>query len=188
MLLKKQVYNILDFNNDGWKDLYVSNDFNVPDYLYINNQDGTFSEQIKRGTNHTSMFGMGVDFGDINNDGLQDIAQVDMTSGDHFKSKTNMASMRPESFNQALDLGFHYQYMQNSLQLNRGNTRDSIPYFSDISRFSNIATTDWSWGVLFADFNNNGFQDIIISNGIKRDVNNNDILQITANTSVQFYF
>lgn len=172
-----------DFNNDGWKDLYVSNDFNVPDYFFINNKNGTFSEHIKEATNHTSMFGMGLDAGDFNNDGLQDILQADMTSGDHVKSKTNMASMRPESFQQALDLGLHYQYMQNSLQLNRGNENDSIPYFSDISRFSNFATTDWSWGVLFADLNNNGYQDILVSNGIKRDVNNNDVLQKHRNLS-----
>ena len=166
-----------DFNNDGWKDLYVSNDFNVPDYLFMNQGDGSFTEVIQKATNHTSMFGMGVDSGDINNDGLLDIAQVDMTSGDHVKSKTNMASMRPETFYEAVDLGFHYQYMQNSLQLNRGNINDTLPFFSDISRFSNVATTDWSWGILFADLNNNGYQDLVVSNGIKRDVNNNDALQ-----------
>ncbi|MBU2946173.1 VCBS repeat-containing protein [Zobellia uliginosa] len=164
-----------DFNNDGFKDLYVSNDFNVPDYLYQNNGDGTFTEISKDVAKHTSMFGMGLDVNDFNNDGLADILQVDMTAADYKRSKTNMASMSPETFYESVDLGFNYQYMQNSLQLNNGISHDNKPVFSEISRFSNMSTTDWSWGAQFADFNNDGWKDAFISNGVKRDVNNNDV-------------
>ena len=165
-----------DLNQDGWTDLYLSNDFNVPDYLYLNNQDGTFKEVIKESTNHTAMFGMGIDAVDFNNDGLMDLAQVDMTPSDHKRSKTNMASMSPETFYQAVELGFHYQYMQNALQLNQGNLDNKTPVFGDISRITGMATTDWSWGILGADLDNDGWKDFIITNGILRDVNNNDVI------------
>ncbi|GAA4233912.1 VCBS repeat-containing protein [Postechiella marina] len=164
-----------DFNNDGYKDLYLSNDFNVPDYLYLNNGDGTFSEVSEKTSKNTSMFGMGIDASDFNNDGLTDLVQVDMTPGDYKRSKTNMASMSPETFYQAVYLGFNHQYMQNSLQLNKGITKNNLPMFSNISRFAGMATTDWSWGVLFSDYNNDGYKDVFITNGVKRDVNNNDI-------------
>ncbi len=164
-----------DFNNDGHKDLYLSNDFNVPDYLYLNNGDGTFNEVSSQVSRHTSMFGMGVDASDFNNDGLTDLLQVDMTAEDYSRSKTNMASMSPETFYQAVDLGFNHQYMQNSLQLNNGINEENLPILSDISRFAGMATTDWSWGALFSDFDNDGWKDVFISNGVKRDVNNNDV-------------
>ncbi|MEO9894148.1 VCBS repeat-containing protein [Aurantibacter sp.] len=164
-----------DFNNDGWQDLYVSNDFNVPDYFYINNGDGTFSEKLKQTTRQTSMFGMGVDAADFNNDGFMDLVQVDMTPNDHFRSKTNMASMNPASFYSMVDLGFHYQYMQNSLQVNNGVDEDGLPILSNVARLTGIATTDWSWAPLFADFDNDGLKDIIITNGMRLDVNNNDL-------------
>ena len=167
-----------DFNDDGYDDLYISNDFNVPDRLYINNGDGTFSDQIQSATNQTSYFGMGVDGADFDNDGLLDLIQVDMTPEDHYRSKTNMASMDPASFYQGVGFGFHHQYMQNSLQLNNGTQRDNIPLFSNISQFSGVATTDWSWAPLFADFNNDGLKDIFITNGMRLDVNNNDFLNV----------
>ncbi len=163
-----------DFNEDNLIDLYVSNDFNVPDYFYLNQGDGTFGERLSSSFRHTSMFGMGLDAVDFNNDGHIDLGQVDMTPADHKRAKTNMASMSPETFWQGIELGFHYQYMQNSLQLNRGNNAAGLPQFSDISRFTGMATTDWSWGIQFADLDNDGWQDVFISNGMKRDVNNND--------------
>ncbi|MEM9983575.1 MAG: VCBS repeat-containing protein, partial [Bacteroidota bacterium] len=172
-----------DFNQDGWTDLYLSNDFNVPDYLYQNNGDGTFSEISQTATRHTSMFGMGIDAGDFNNDGWIDLVQLDMTAEDHKRSKTNMASMNPKVFYEALDFGFHYQYMQNSLQLNQGISAQGKPIFSDLSRMAGMATTDWSWGVLFADLDNDGWKDVFISNGVKRDVNNNDANQQYENAS-----
>ncbi|MDF9797793.1 hypothetical protein OKW21_003056 [Catalinimonas alkaloidigena] len=163
-----------DLNNDGWQDLYLSNDFNVPDYLYLNQQNGTFKEVLREASNQTSMFGMGADAADFNNDGLLDILQVDMTPEDYKRAKTNMASMSPESFYQAVELGMHYQYMQNSLQLNNGVFADNTPFFSNIARKTGVAATDWSWGALFADLDNDGWKDIIITNGMKRDVNDND--------------
>jgi len=173
-----------DFNQDGYPDIYVSNDFNVPDYYYQNNGDGTFSELLKSATRHTSMFGMGVDAADINNDGLMDLGQVDMTPEDYKRAKTNMASMRPAIFQEAVDLGFHYQYMQNSIQLNRGMNDQNIPIFSEISRYTNMATTDWSWGIQFIDMDNDGLKDVFISNGMLRDVNNNDVLAKYENEKV----
>ena len=164
-----------DFNDDGFTDLYLSNDFNVPDYLYQNNGDGTFTEISQEATRHTSMFGMGIDAADFSNDGRMDLVQLDMTAEDYKRSKTNMASMQPETFYEAVDLGMHYQYMQNSLQLNQGSSSKGQPMFSDISRLAGMATTDWSWGVIFADLDNDGWKDVFISNGVKRDVNNNDV-------------
>jgi hypothetical protein len=172
-----------DFNNDGWQDLYVSNDFNVPDYFYINNGDGTFNEKIKETSRQTSMFGMGVDAADFNNDGLTDLVQVDMTPNDHYRSKTNMASMDPGSFYGMVSMGFHYQYMQNSLQVNNGIDGLGRPIFSNVARLTGIATTDWSWAPLFADFDNDGLKDIVITNGMRLDVNNNDLLSKENTTS-----
>lgn len=166
-----------DFNNDGFKDLYLSNDFNVPDYFYQNNGDGTFSEILQQATRHTSMFGMGIDAADFNNDELLDLVQLDMTAEDHKRSKTNMASMQPATFYEAVDIGFHYQYMQNALQVNNGIDAQGYPVFSDLSHMAGMATTDWSWGVIFSDFNNDGLKDVFVTNGVKRDVNNNDVNQ-----------
>ncbi len=163
-----------DLNNDGWPDIYVSNDFSTPDYLYINNQDGTFTEQVKETTKHTAFYGMGVDIADFNNDQLLDIIQVDMMAKNNRRQKANMASMNPERFWSTVNAGFHYQYMQNNLQLNNGVLEDSLPNFSDISRLAGLSSTDWSWGPLFADLDNDGLKDIFISNGTRREVNNRD--------------
>ena len=163
-----------DINNDGWPDIYISNDFSVPDYLYINNKNGTFSEHIKNITKQTALYGMGVDIADYNNDGLLDIIQMDMTPGDNRRSKANMASMNPSLFWGTVNAGFGYQYMQNMLQLNNGLVKDSLPNFSNVSRLAGISTTDWSWGALFADLDNDGWKDIFISNGTRREINNKD--------------
>ncbi len=163
-----------DINNDGWTDLYVSNDFAGPDYMYINNQDGTFKNTIQQSTNHTSYFGMGVDIADFNNDGLLDILQLDMTPEDNYRSKANMASMSTEKFWDGVQSGFHHQYMINSIQLNRGNSTDSIPVFSEMSRLAGISTTDWSWSPLFVDLDNDGWKDVFIANGTRREINNKD--------------
>jgi enediyne biosynthesis protein E4 len=163
-----------DINNDGWSDIYVSNDFNVPDYLYINNKNGTFTEQVKNLTRQTSLYGMGVDIADFNNDQLLDIIQMDMTPKNNRRSKANMSSMNPALFWGTVNAGFHYQYMQNMLQLNNGLINDSLPDFSNISRLGGIPSTDWSWGPLFADLDNDGWKDIFISNGTRREINNKD--------------
>lgn len=176
-----------DLNNDGLTDIYVSNDFNVPDYLYLNLGDGRFKEIIKEATGQTSMFGMGIDAGDFDNDGWLDLVQADMTPEDYVRAKVNMASMNPDSFFEAVDLGFHYQYMQNSLQLNQGNV-DGMPYFGNIAQKAGVATTDWSWSTLFLDMDNDGRQDIYVTNGMKRDVNDNDMNQRTGVTTFSAAF
>ncbi|MEZ4954801.1 MAG: VCBS repeat-containing protein [Saprospiraceae bacterium] len=163
-----------DFNNDGWEDIYVSNDFATPDIFYFNNGDGTFSEKIKETTQHTAYFGMGADAGDFNNDGLLDLVQMDMTPKDNRRSKANMASMNVASFWEIVGMGMHYQYMQNALQLNNGITKDGLPHFSDISRMAGMSSTDWSWAALFADLDNDGWKDVFITNGTRRDINNKD--------------
>jgi hypothetical protein len=163
-----------DFNNDGYPDIYVSNDFSSPDFMYINNRDGTFTNDILNTLQQTSLFGMGVDASDFNNDGWVDIFQLDMNAADNFRSKANMSSMNPQVFYQSVALGLHHQYMQNSLQLNQGNLLSNSPAFSNISRWSGVSSTDWSWGGLFADFDNDGWKDLYVTNGIRRDVNNKD--------------
>jgi hypothetical protein len=163
-----------DFNNDGYPDVYISNDFNAPDFMYLNNGDGTFTNDILNSLQQTSFFGMGVDASDFNNDGWVDLFQLDMNAADNFRSKANMSSMNPEVFYQSVALGLHHQYMQNSLQLNQGNLNNSSPAFSNIARWSGVSSTDWSWGGLFADFDNDGWKDLYVTNGIRRDVNNKD--------------
>ncbi len=163
-----------DINHDGWPDLFVSNDFNVPDYLYINNKNGTFTDYNQKLTKQTAQYGMGADIADFNNDGLLDILQMDMTPGNNRRSKANMSSMNPPLFWNTVNSGFGYQYMVNMLQINNGNINDSLPDFSNISRLGGLATTDWSWGPLFADLDNDGWKDIFIANGTLREVNNKD--------------
>lgn len=163
-----------DLNNDGWKDIYVSNDFDSPDFLYLNNQDGTFREVSQSVLSHTSQYGMGSDIADYNNDQLLDIGQVDMTPEDNRRLKANMASMNPLLFTKMVDNDLGHQYMQNSLQLNRGADMEGNLNFSEISRLAGIATTDWSWSILFSDLDNDGLKDIFISNGTRRDINNRD--------------
>jgi hypothetical protein len=163
-----------DLNKDGWPDLYVSNDFSTPDYLFINNKNGTFSERVREVTKNTSFYGMGVDIADFNNDQQLDILQVDMTANVNRRSKANMASMNPNLFWSTVNSGFHYQYMQNSLQLNNGLLNDSLPDFSNISRLAGVSSTEWSWGPLIADLDNDGWKDIFISNGTRREINNRD--------------
>jgi len=104
-----------DVNNDGWQDLYVSNDYSIPDFFYINNKDGTFKEVVKEATSQTSFYGMGIDIADFNNDGFLDIFQVDMESNNNTRQKANMASMNPQLFWETVFYGFHYQYMHNTL-------------------------------------------------------------------------
>ena len=166
----------MDYNNDGWKDLYISNDFNVPDYLYLNNGDGTFKNIVREATSQTSIFGMGFDAADINNDGLIDLYQIDMTPEDHYRRMVNVSPMSRMTFYLSLDFGLHYQYMQNSLQLNNG-IFNNIPIYSNISLFAGVAYTDWSWGGLFMDMDNDGNKDLFVTNGVLRDINDRDVLE-----------
>ncbi|PTX61076.1 VCBS repeat protein [Kordia periserrulae] len=166
-----------DINNDGWIDIYVSNDYSIPDFLYINNQDGTFREVIKQATNQTAFYGMGVDIADINNDGFLDIFQADMDADNNRRSKANMASMNPRLFHETVFYGFHYQYMHNCFQLNTGYMENGVPKFSNISRLTGTSSTDWSWAPLFADFDNDSHKDLFVSNGTRKEINNKDFFK-----------
>jgi hypothetical protein len=164
-----------DLNNDGYTDIYVANDFAEGDYMYINQKNGTFKEQIKKATNHISMYSMGTDVADINNDGLEDIMVSEMLPEDYKRSKVSMPSMDVEGFNEIVKSGMHKQYMHNALHLNQGNL-----FFSDVSQMAGVAKTEWSWSVLMADFDNDGQRDIFVANGYRRDVFDGDLKQKLA--------
>lgn len=158
-----------DLNNDGWLDIYVASDYEEPDYYFINNGNGTFTNQIHTAMRHISNFSMGVDIADMNNDGWMDIYIADMAPADNYRSKANMSGMNPKKFWGLALNGYHYQYMFNTLQLNNGNGT-----FSEIGHLAGVAQTDWSWATLFADFDNDGDKDLHVSNGQPRDTRNKD--------------
>jgi hypothetical protein len=168
--------NIADINNDGWPDIYVSNDYVEEDYLYINNKNGTFTESMKSSFGHLSNFSMGVDIADINNDGLMDIFTLDMLPEDNKRQKLLYAPDNYELYNNTLSNGFYHQLMRNMLQLNNGNGT-----FSEIGQLSGISNTDWSWAALFADFNHDGTKDLFVTNGYGRDMINRDFMKFYAN-------
>lgn len=170
-----------DVNGDGFEDIYVSNDYMAPDYLYMNNGDGTFSEEIKQRTGHISNYSMGNDMADFNNDGFLDVITVDMVSEDHIRSKKNMGGMSTKKFWDVVNSGYHYQYMFNALQLNNGDGT-----FSEIAQVAGISKTDWSWAPLFADFDNDGFNDLFITNGYRRDTRDNDFNMEAQKRNGQF--
>jgi len=177
-----------DINKDGWKDIYVTNDFYGSDLLYINNQDGTFSENLKTVFKHTSQNAMGNDIADINNDGLADLLAVDMNPEDNFRKKKNMNGNNYFVYQNMMNGYYMLQYVRNTLQLNQGpsvNNLDSIglPVFSDISFMAGVAETDWSWNPSIADFDNDGNRDIIITNGYPRDVTDHDFAAFRASTN-----
>jgi hypothetical protein len=173
---------VSDINNDGWLDIYIANDYYVPDAMYLNNRNGTFTDQIKNATKQVSFYGMGVDIEDINNDNLNDIFVLDMASADHVRSKTLMASMNVEKHNLLVNkLKLHHQYMFNSLQLNIGNNT-----FHNIAQVTGVSKTDWSWAGLIMDANNNENNDIYITNGYRRYALDNDVRIQISNTKRQY--
>ncbi len=169
---------VADFNNDGWPDLYVTNDYDEDDYLYINQKDGTYKESLQSYLGHTSKFSMGCDVGDINNDGLSDLFTLDMLPEDNRRQKLLKGPDGYDFFQMLLRNGYYYQYMRNMLHVATKNN-DSIEY-SEIGQLAGVANTDWSWSALFGDYDLDGFQDLFITNGYMRDYTNMDFLKYIA--------
>jgi hypothetical protein len=161
-----------DFDQNGFLDVYIANDYFVPDFMFLNNGDGTFTDKISTKLSHTSYFAMGCDAADFNNDGLTDLAVLDMTPSDHVRNKVLMASMGIPTFSYLTETKkYTPQYMMNSLCINNG-----FGIMSDIGLFAGVSQTDWSWAPLFVDIDNDGFKDFMVTNGFKKDTKNNDWL------------
>lgn len=171
---------VSDLNDDLYPDIYVSNDFYERDYLYINNQDGTFTEEIKNWTSHLSLSAMGIDMADINNDGLNDIFITDMMPEDDQRIKSVMEFEGYSIYKLKQSRDFYQQYIQNTLQINNGNQS-----FSEVAYFSGIAKTDWSWAGLIFDMDNDGYKDIFVTNGIIHDLTDIDFVDFFANEVIQ---
>ena len=169
-----------DFNLDGCPDLYVANDFQENDYLYINNCDGTFTESVAKATGHTSRFSMGVDAADFDNDGRPDLVVTDMLPDREDILKSSASTENSNLFEVRLRAGYHAQYERNTLQLNRGAGR-----FSDIGFLAGVAATDWSWSPLFADLDNDGYKDLFITTGVYRRPNDLDYIAYVSNDAIQ---
>ncbi len=165
-----------DYDGNGWTDIYLCNDYAQADKLYMN-YEGKFKDEIRERTGHTSFYSMGSDAGDVNNDGWEDVFVLDMAFEDHYRAKTNMESMQPELFQDIVSQGHHYPYAQNTLQLNRGDG-----YFTEVAQIGGMSKSDWSWATLLADLDQDGLQDVLITNGILRDMKNNDFAQWVKQT------
>ncbi len=168
---------VSDLNNDGWPDIYATNDYDERDFLYLNKQDGTFREVLHTAARHISESSMGSDIADYNNDGTPDLIVLDMLPEDNYRQKTLKGPNNYNKYMLRLSLGFHRQQMRNTLQLNNGNDKDGIPIFSETGQLAGISNTDWSWAPLFADFDNDGWKDLFVSNGILRDMTNLDFVK-----------
>ena len=176
-----------DVNGDHWPDLYVSNDFYERDYLYINQKDGTFKEEIEQWMAHLSHASMGADMADINNDGFPEIFTTEMLPGDETRLKTSTVFENYNIYQLKQERGFYHQYMQNCLQLNTRvpPTGGAGGGFSEIAYFAGVAATDWSWGALMFDMDNDGWRDIYVCNGIYKDVIDQDFIDFFADEVVQ---
>jgi hypothetical protein len=164
-----------DFNGDGWEDIYVSNDFFERDYLYFNNHNGTFTEDLESSMPEISLGSMGADFADIDNDGKPDLFVSEMMPASIARIRTAGSFETWDKFESNLRNGYHKQFSRNSLQYNRGNSK-----FSEISRLAGVEATDWSWGGLIVDLNNDGFKDIFVANGIYKDLLDQDYINYMA--------
>lgn len=171
---------VSDINMDGWPDMYIGNDFHENDYLYINQKNGTFKDELTDCIMHTSQFSMGVDVADMNNDALPDIVSMDMLPSDPYILKRSLGEDEYNLFNMKLRYGYQAQYTRNNLQLNLGNG-----HFSEIGRYAGIYATDWSWAALWMDFDNDGKKDLFVSNGIPKRLNDMDYVNYISNDEVQ---
>ena len=172
-----------DVNLDGWPDVYVANDFITNDLLWINNGDGTFSDRAADYLKHQTHNGMGTDIADFNNDGLVDIMVLDMLPEDNFRQKMMFGKPNEDRFALTLRYGYTPQYVRNTLQLNNGFTPQGDPSFSEIGQLAGVSNTDWSWSALFADFDNDGYRDLLITNGYAKDVTDMDYASYRASAS-----
>lgn len=163
-----------DINNDGYPDIFVTNDYNEQDFFYLNNKKGGFTEILTKAMAHISNFSMGCDMADINNDGYLDLFVVDMLPEDNYRQKLLKGPSRYDAYELSVENGYYHQIMHNMLQINNGNNT-----FAEIAYSAGIAATDWSWAPLFADFDNDGYQDVYITNGYRRDFTNMDFLKYT---------
>jgi enediyne biosynthesis protein E4 len=170
---------VSDVNEDGFLDIYVSNDFYERDYLYINQHNGTFKDELETSIQHTSLSSMGADIADVNNDGRQDIFTTDMLPSDEKRLKMNTSFENYDQFMIKYNSGFYHQYTQNALQVNIGKNK-----FLETAFYSGVAASDWSWGALLFDANNDGLNDIYVCNGIYRDVTDQDFIDFFANDIV----
>ncbi len=174
-----------DVNRDGWQDIFVSNDFFERDYLYINQHNGTFKEDLTNEISTISKSSMGADMADLTNDGFPEIYVTDMMPRDEARLKTTMSFDSWETYERMVKNGYHHQFVRNVLQLNTGiiSYQDSIPTvnFDEIGRLADVHATDWSWGALMADFDNNGQKEIFVANGIYKDLMNQDYVNFFAN-------
>ncbi|MBX2969257.1 MAG: VCBS repeat-containing protein [Cyclobacteriaceae bacterium] len=171
---------VCDINGDTYPDIYISNDFYERDYLYINQKDGTFKEEIKEWTSHLCLSAMGVDIADINNDGLNDIFITDMMPEDEVRTKSVMEFENYDVFKLKQGRDFYQQYIQNTLQINNGNNS-----FSEIAYYSGVAKTDWSWAGLMFDMDNDGYKDIYVTNGIIHDLTDIDFVDFLADEVIR---
>jgi hypothetical protein len=169
-----------DLNLDGWPDLYVGNDFHENDYFYINQKNGTFTEENNQHLMHTSQFSMGVDAADVNNDGYPDIISLDMLPSDPYILKRSLGEDDYDIFYHKISVGYNYQYTRNNLQYNRKNGM-----FSETGLYSGVFATDWSWAPLWMDFDNDGQKDLFISNGISKRMNDMDYVNFISNDEIQ---
>ena len=168
---------VADLNKDGYLDIFIGNDYVDPDHVFINNKNGTFSDKNELYVRHTSHNSMGCDIADINNDGLLDITVMDMVADDHVRYKQLGNTMKKDKYNKFLEIGLGHQVMRNVLQVNNGNNT-----FSEMGQLAGISNTDWSWGALIADFDNDGWKDMYITNGYKRDVTDMDYSSFTIDS------
>ncbi len=175
---------VSDYNNDGWPDIYVANDFISNDELWLNNRNGSFTNCISSSLRHQSYSSMGADAADVNNDMRTDIVTLDMLPEYNERKKTSFSFMNYERYESERAMGYEPEFMRNMLQLNSSSRLAGdtiIPLFSETGRLAGIEATDWSWSVLLADFNNDGWKDIHITNGIGRDFINADFLEFSSN-------
>ena len=177
---------ISDINGDGWPDIYTTNDYDERDFLYLNNHDGTFREVLDKAAGHISEFAMGSDIADYNNDGLPDIAVLDMLPESNHRQKLLRGADTYDKYTMRVEHGLHHQQMRNTLQLNRGMDSTGTPVLSEVGQMAGIASTDWSWAPLFADFDNDGWKDLFVSNGILRDITNLDFVKYTSGYSSSY--